>query len=72
MGAAAFFVGGAVTAPTVSAKKGTAGVNLGFSAIDTDTTDEISLPDGYSGQPFAAWGEPINGISPRFKSDASN
>jgi secreted PhoX family phosphatase len=70
-GAAAFFVGGAVTAPRVSAKV-PVGVNLGFSAIPTDSTDQVSLPEGYSGQPFAAWGEPINGISPVFKKDASN
>ena len=71
MGAAAFFAGDAFMASTVSAN-GTDGTNLGFTAIPTDTTDEISLPEGYSGQPFAAWGDPINGKSPRFKKDASN
>lgn len=70
VGAAAFFVGGAVTAPRVSA----AGheVNLGFDAIPTGTDDTIALPEGYSHQVFAKWGDPINGKSPRFNKDASN
>ena len=71
LGAASFFFGTAVTASKVSAS-GHEGTSLGFTAIPTDSNDDISLPEGYSAQAFAAWGEPINGISPRFMKDASN
>lgn len=74
LGAAAFFMGEAfgVTPAGAAVAQGGGGQNLGFTAIPTGTADAVTLPDGYVGQAFMKWGDPINGRAPRFNKDASN
>ena len=76
LGVAAFFVGDAFGASPVGAAVAQSGSgaadNLGFTAIPTDVLDNISLPEGYVGQAFMSWGDPIDGQSPPFLKDASN
>jgi secreted PhoX family phosphatase len=50
---------------------------LGFQSISASTDDTVRVPEGYSYQVFAPWGEPIGHISqaagePAYKDDASN
>jgi len=45
---------------------------LGFASIAADTTDEISLPTGYSSSILIPWGEPILAPFPAWVPDASN
>ncbi|MFK8023986.1 MAG: PhoX family phosphatase [Ilumatobacter sp.] len=69
VGAAAFFLGDAVVGSKASAN---GAASLGYEAIDTNAFDAVTVPDGYSTQVIAKWGDPINGQSPRFAKDASN
>ena len=73
LGLAAFFIGPSFngSGAGVAAAAG-GGTSLGFGAIPSRASDGISLPDGYVGQAIMAWGDPIDGRSPRFKKDASN
>ena len=70
-GAVAFFAGSSFSSGSVSAN-GLGGDNLGFTAIPPGTDDAVTLPDGYTGQVIAPWGDPIDGVSPPFNKDASN
>ncbi len=47
---------------------------LGFKSVPVSTADTVTVPEGYSVQAFAAWGEPVGlqGDTPVFKPDASN
>ena len=53
---------------------GNAGPLLGFKSVSVSTADTVAVPEGYSVQVIAAWGEPVglSGTSPAFKPDASN
>ena len=50
------------------------GPSLGFKSVPVSTTDKVVVPDGYTAQVLAPWGEPIGitGNMPAFKPDASN
>ena len=39
---------------------------LGFTAIPTDATDRITVPQGYTARVITAWGTPIAGTLPQF------
>ena len=45
---------------------------LGFSNVAVSTADTVVVPAEYQWQVVYAWGDPINGVSPVFKQDASN
>ena len=45
---------------------------LGFESIPPSTSDIPQVPPGYSWQALVPWGEPIDGSSPVYRSDASN
>ena len=47
---------------------------LGFKSVPVSTADTVVVPEGYSVQVIAAWGEPVglSGDNPAFKLDASN
>jgi len=47
---------------------------LGFKSVPVSTADTVVVPEGYSVQVIAAWGEPVglSGEAPAFKPDASN
>jgi secreted PhoX family phosphatase len=47
---------------------------LGFKSVPVSTADTVVVPEGYSVQVIAAWGEPVglSGDNPAFKFDASN
>ena len=64
---APFALGGCETTPAAS---GTA--RLGFSAIAVSTADTVVVAPGYRARVLYAWGDPIDGIAPKFKFDASN
>jgi uncharacterized protein len=53
---------------------GGSGPLLGFKSVAVSTADTVTVPEGYSVQVIAAWGEPVglSGTSPAFKVDASN
>ncbi|MEM7273897.1 MAG: PhoX family phosphatase [Actinomycetota bacterium] len=79
LGVAAFFVGEGVVGGMADAavaqsraKVAAAAGNLGFTAIPSNIFDDVTLPEGYVGQAMLRWGDPINGRSPRFETDASN
>ena len=50
------------------------GPSLGFKSVPPSTADRVTVPEGYSAQVLAPWGEPvgISGHMPAFKPDASN
>ena len=56
------------------ATMGAAGTSLGFKSVALSTADTISVPEGYSYQVIAPWGEAVgvSGENPAFKMDASN
>ena len=56
------------------ATMGAAGTRLGFKSVAISTADTISVPEGYSYQVIAPWGEAVgvSGENPAFKMDASN
>ncbi len=47
---------------------------LGFKSVPLSTADAVSVPEGYTAQVIAAWGEPVglSGELPAFKFDAGN
>jgi uncharacterized protein len=47
---------------------------IGFKGVPLSTKDAITVPEGYSAQIMAPWGDPIGlaGNMPAFKSDGSN
>ena len=63
--------GGGPAAPAGAAPTGPA---LGFARVATDTGDRVVVPQGYSAQVLAPWGEPVGvaGAMPAWKPDASN
>lgn len=47
--------------------------SLGFEAIPTNRTDDVTVPAGYRTQNFVPWGTPLTGTLPEFDAlDASN
>ena len=56
------------------ATMGAAGTSLGFKSVPLSTADTVSVPEGYSYQVIAPWGEAVGvlGENPAFKMDASN
>jgi hypothetical protein len=50
------------------------GPSVGFKSVPVSTADTVVVPEGYSVQVIAAWGEPVglSGDNPAFKPDASN
>lgn len=63
LGACATGAGGPMDGPLIS-----------FKSIPVSTEDSISVPDGYTAQVIAPWGDPVGlvGNMPAFKGDASN
>ena len=53
---------------------GAGGPSLGFKAVPATTVDRVTVPDGYTAEVLAPWGEPVGiaGNMPAFKADASN
>ncbi len=51
-----------------------ADTSLGFRSVPVSTADTVVVPEGYSVQVIAAWGEPVglSGENPAFKPDAGN
>ncbi len=45
---------------------------ISFAAIDTNSEDTVTVPEGYTAQPMIPWGDPIVPSGPTFNSDASN
>ena len=47
---------------------------IGFKSVPVSSADSVLVPEGYSVQVIAAWGEPVgvSGENPAFKPDASN
>ncbi len=43
-----------------------------FQGIPTSMADEVVVPNGYVAEVLYRWGDPIDGLAPRFKPDASN
>jgi len=68
---------GALFAPLAGcATAGAAGgATLGFKAVAANTVDRVTVPDGYTAQVLAPWGEPV-GVAgmpmPAFRFDAGN
>jgi len=50
------------------------GSRLGFKSVPVGTADAISVPEGYTAQVIAPWGDPVglSGDNPAFKFDAAN
>lgn len=44
----------------------------GFRAVAPSTDDTVIVPPGYRAQVLHAWGDPVDGIGPRFRFDGSN
>jgi uncharacterized protein len=75
MAAGGLFSGLAGCASTGTASSAPGGQSLvGFASIPVSTADKITVPEGYTSQVIAAWGEPVGfaGNLPAFKTDASN
>ena len=45
---------------------------LGFASVPPSTRDAVVLPPGHAHQVVIAWGDPIDGVAPRFAADASD
>ncbi|KAA1176242.1 PhoX family phosphatase [Marinobacter salinexigens] len=43
-----------------------------FKAVAVSTDNTVVVPEGYSAQPFLAWGTPITGSYPEYKNDGTN
>ena len=56
------------------AAMGAAGTSLGFKSVPLSSADTVTVPEGYSYQVIAPWGEAVglSGESPAFRMDASN
>jgi secreted PhoX family phosphatase len=63
-----------IALPGCATRGDDAGPLLGFKGVPVSTADNIVVPEGYSVQVIAAWGEPVglSGDNPAFKWDASN
>ncbi len=63
-----------VAALTGCATVGAAGSLIGFKSVPVSTADSVVVPEGYSVQVIAAWGEAVglSGENPAFKPDGSN
>ena len=50
------------------------GAALGFKSVPVSAADALTVPEGYSAQVIAPWGDPVglSGDNPAFKPDASN
>ena len=84
VGAGTFLAGSALmNNALLAAEEGAAPQHLGgfsssarslisFEAIPTNGDDTVTVPSGYTAQPLALWGDPIDGKGPAFKPDASN
>ena len=62
---------------TLSGCASTAGISgplLNFKSVPVSTADTVVVPEGYTTQVIAAWGEPVglSGDNPAFKLDAGN
>jgi uncharacterized protein len=64
----------AVGSLSACATAGAGNTSLGFKSVPLSTADTISVPEGYSYQVIAPWGEAVgvSGENPAFKMDASN
>jgi uncharacterized protein len=64
----------AVGSLSACATVGAGNTSLGFKSVPLSTADTISVPEGYSYQVIAPWGEAVgvSGENPAFKMDASN
>ena len=53
---------------------GQSGGGLGFKSVPISTADTVTVPEGYTVDVIAAWGEPVglSGDMPAFKTDATN
>lgn len=53
---------------------GESGGGLGFKSVPISTADTVTVPEGYTVDVIAAWGEPVglSGDMPAFKTDATN
>ena len=56
------------------ATPGAGAAQPGFASVPVSTADTVTVPEGYTTQVIAAWGEPIglSGENPAFKFDGSN
>ncbi len=45
---------------------------LSFSSVAFNGLDTVTVPPGYRVYPAFSWGEPVNGVAPAWKPDASN
>ncbi|MDP3610420.1 MAG: PhoX family phosphatase, partial [Rubrivivax sp.] len=52
----------------------TTGATMGFKSVPATSVDRISVPEGYTAEVLAPWGEPVGiaGNMPAFRFDASN
>jgi uncharacterized protein len=75
-GGVALASGGLFSGLSGCANTGTVGSGplVGFKSVPIGTLDRVVVPEGYTAQTMAAWGEPIGLASsmPAFKADASN
>ena len=71
LAAAVFFAG---TAACAGKPPGGAGPRLGFKGIAASRADALVVPEGYTAQVLAPWGEPVGvaGAMPAWAPDASN
>lgn len=58
-------LGGCATAPAGPARPG-------FASVPISTADAVVVPRGYSARVLYAWGDPVDGVAPAFRFDASN
>jgi secreted PhoX family phosphatase len=67
---------GSALAPLAGCATGgaTGGPLLGFKSVPVGSADEVIVPEGYTAQAIAAWGEPvgISGEDAPFRFDAGN
>jgi secreted PhoX family phosphatase len=66
--------GCASTTPATPAAPAAPAARMGFKGVGISTADTVTVPEGYTAQVIAAWGEPVGvpGAMPAFKWDASN
>ncbi|HEU4622258.1 MAG TPA: PhoX family phosphatase [Burkholderiaceae bacterium] len=69
LGAWAMSMVGTVAALNASSNDKSA---FSFASVPVSTQDRVVVPPGYEVDLVIAWGDPINGTSPTFKTDASN
>jgi secreted PhoX family phosphatase len=66
--------GCAVSLPSFGLPSFGSGTKLGFKAVPASAKDSVVVPDGYTAEPLAPWGEAVGiaGAMPAWKPDASN